>query len=63
MEEYEKLYDQIQEVTNNALLFCGFQKLMGENSKKTAELLDKLMEAATEFADVAHELEEHFAWD
>ena len=30
---------------------------------KTRELLEKLKSCASELADVAHELEEHLAWD
>lgn len=32
-------------------------------STKTRELLEKLNSCASELADVAHELEEHLAWD
>lgn len=62
--EYEKLYDEIQNVTNNINNFCGFAKMEGSTSDEyTLQLMDKLSELSSELSDTAHELEEHLAWD
>lgn len=59
---YEELYEKVQEITNNIIMFCGFKQLEGCD-QKTNELLGKLIDAASEFSNAAHEVEEHFAWD
>jgi predicted translin family RNA/ssDNA-binding protein len=60
--EYEQLYDKIIDVTNNVHTYCG--KMYFENKNpKTSELLQKLSDAATNLHEIAHELEEHLAWD
>jgi hypothetical protein len=62
--EYEKLYDEIQDVTNNINNFCGFARMNGSTSDEyTLQLMDKLSELSSELSDTAHELEEHLAWD
>ena len=62
--EYEKLYDEIQNVTNNINNFCGFAKMKGSTSDEyTLQLMNKLSELSSELSDTAHELEEHLAWD
>ena len=62
--EYEKLYDEIQDVTNNINNFCGFAKMEGSISDEyTLQLMDKLTELSSELSNTAHELEEHLAWD
>lgn len=62
--EYEKLYDEIQNVTNNINNFCGLAKMEGSTSDEyTLQLMDKLSELSSELSDTAHELEEHLAWD
>ena len=62
--EYEKLYDEIQNVTNNINNFFFFFKMEGSTSDEyTLQLMDKLSELSSELSDTAHELEEHLAWD
>ena len=61
--DYEKLYEQIQDVTNGISNFCGFSILTGTVSGKTLQLIDRLNELSGELSDAAHELEEHLAWD
>lgn len=62
--DYEKLYDEIQDVTNKILNFCGFSKASGSvTDEYSLKLIDKLAELSSELSNTAHELEEHFAWD
>lgn len=62
MANFEELYDQIGDVTNDTINFVGM-KLMNGASSKTAELMYELKECAIKFKNAAHELEEHLAWD
>ena len=62
--EYERLYDGIQSVTNDIFTFVGF-KLMSNDivNEQTKILFESLSNAASNLADIAHEVEEHLAWD
>lgn len=61
---YEKLYEEIQDVTNKIENFCGFSKVLGLVADKySLELIDKLAKLSSELSNTAHELEEHLAWD
>ena len=62
--DYEKLYEEIQSVTNKVTNFVGFSLLLNESAdEKTKELLRSLSDAASKISDIAHEVEEHLAWD
>ena len=61
--EYENLYDQIQDITNNVMLFVGKLEMTDALNERTKTLLASLKDAASKFSDIAHEVEEHFAWD
>ena len=63
MTEYEKLYDEIQEVMNKIDNFCGMEKMKGTADKKTIELCTTMMQQSCALSNTAHELEEHLAWD
>jgi hypothetical protein len=64
MEGYEKLYDKIQDVTNEMNRFFGLAILnsvpMDEHTK---ELVEKMENLSRELSETSHELEEHLAWD
>lgn len=62
--EYEQLYENIQSLTNEISNFVGF-KIMGNEiaSEQTKELLNSLADAASHLSNIAHEVEEHLAWD
>ena len=62
-EEYERLYDKITEVTNEVIVFCGGTKFAGGLTDAESDMLTRLMARAGELQEVAHEVEEHFAWD
>lgn len=62
--EYEQLYDKVQDVTNDILNFCGEANSEGWFSDgMTNQLLSRFSEAASQLSDIAHEIEEHLAWD
>jgi hypothetical protein len=62
--EYEKLYDEIQSVTNNINNFCGFSIMNNSISDEYAvKLMKQMQDLASKLSDTAHELEEHLAWD
>jgi hypothetical protein len=62
--EYEQLYDKIQDVTNDIANFCGEANMEGWFSDgMTNQLLSRFSEAASQLSDIAHEIEEHLAWD
>lgn len=62
--EYEQLYDKVQDVTNDILNFCGETNSEGWFSDgMTNQLLSRFSEAASQLSDIAHEIEEHLAWD
>lgn len=64
MNEYEQLYDQIQEVTNNINNYVGLQEMLGtKRDKHTINLHKRLKELSAKMSETAHELEEHLAWD
>ena len=62
--EYEKLYDEIQNTTNNINNFCGFSIMDDSTTDEyTIKLMEELQDLASKLSNVAHELEEHLAWD
>ena len=62
--EYEQLYDKVQDITNDIVNFCGEANLEGWFSDgMTNQLLSRFSEAASQLSDIAHEIEEHLAWD
>ena len=62
--EYEQLYDKIQEVSNEVTNFCGRFALEDTPlAPQTKMLMDRLSNVVSEMSDIAHELEEHLAWD
>ena len=60
--EFEMLYDKVQEVTNEVMMFCGLNK-SEDLDYRTNELMDLLADFANNLSNTAHELEEHLAWD
>ena len=63
MENYEELYDKIQEVTTQTMNYCGNILMESVKGKRTQFLLHELQKSAGAFSDIAHELEEHLAFD
>jgi len=61
-EYFEKLYDEIRDVTNKVGLECS-PILHPEWSEKTKEMMEELINLSNAFATMAHEIEEHLAWD
>lgn len=62
--EYEELYDKIQDTVNEVITFVGGLKFENKvNNDVTMKLLEQLDECATSLSNIAHELEEHLAWD
>ena len=63
--EYSELYDNIQDVTNDVILFCGIAEMTTSpnQSKYKKEIMKKMSSLATELSNVAHELNEHLTWD
>lgn len=60
---FEELYDKIQDVTNETMNFCAPMAAQSERDERTQQLMDELSDIANRFSNVAHELEEHLAWD
>ena len=61
--KYEELYSKIQDTANAVYNFVGDVKMEGEIPTATEKRLAKLLDAAAELSNAAHELEEHLAWD
>ena len=62
--EYEQLYDNIQSVTNDISNFVGWKLMNNEViNEQTKMLFDSLADAASKLSNIAHEVEEHLAWD
>lgn len=63
--KYGVLYDDIQDLTSRVIAFCGNACLHGEGkvSKGTIARLNALSDAVSKVSTVAHELNEHLAWD
>ena len=63
--EYNELYDKIQDVTNDVVVYCGLQQMTTNpnQNKYKHGLLEKMSSLASKLSDVAHELNEHLAWD
>lgn len=63
MNEYEQLYDEIQDLSNKIDNFCWSMKIENENKQATLDRVRRLEDASRDLSNAAHELEEHFAWD
>lgn len=62
MSKYEKLYDEIISVCAKTTEFCGENIFESDDEAEIARYR-KLRDAVENLHDVAHELEEHLAWD
>ena len=63
--DFENLYDDIVELTDSIREYC-LNKLMTaptEQETDNGERYRELLAASDTLHDVAHELEEHLAWD
>lgn len=60
--DYEGLYDQIQDVTNEIMNTCS-PMFTEEFNEETREMFRELCDIAVKLSDKAHLLEEHLAWD
>lgn len=63
MNEYEQLYDEIQDLSNKIDNFCWSMKIENENKQATLDRVRRLEDASRDLSNAAHELEEHLAWD
>ena len=63
MNEYEQLYDEIQDLSNKIDNFCWSMKMENENKQATLDRVRRLEDASRDLSNAAHELEEHLAWD
>lgn len=62
--EYQPVYDSIQDVSNDIRNFCGFAKMNGKTTDEvTIKLIDRLTLLASEISNVAKELGDHMVWD
>ena len=59
----ETMYDEIRDTDNRITNVCGFARLNGDLDEKSLALMEKIIELSSQMSDVAHELEEHLAWD
>lgn len=60
---YEKLYDEIQDLSNKIDNFCWTMKIDESLKQETLERVSRLEIASRDLSNAAHELEEHLAWD
>lgn len=60
---YEKLYDEIQELSNKIDNYCWIMKIDEATKQDTLERVRRLEDASRDLSNAAHELEEHLAWD
>lgn len=58
MEDFNKLYDEIQDVTNRTIMYAGWEQMNGNSQN----LLQKVKDAATTLSNAAHLLHEEMAW-
>lgn len=63
MNEYEELYDQIQDLSNKVDMYCWTMKMDESLKQETLERVKRLENASRDLSNAAHELEEHLAWD
>lgn len=63
MNEYEQLYDEIQDLSHKIDNFCWSMKIENENKQATLDRVRRLEDASRDLSNAAHELEEHLAWD
>ena len=61
MNEFEALYDKIGNLTAEVVMYCGEKMMTAPEEEKPR--YRKLIAVAEKFHDVAHEMEEHLAWD
>ena len=59
----EAMYDEIRDTDNRITNVCGFAYMNTDLDDKSVSLMEKIMELSSQMSDVAHELEEHLAWD
>lgn len=59
--DFERLYDEIITMTGNVESYCSGKLMTGPEEEKWR--YRELMEASSRLHNVAHELEEHLAWD
>lgn len=60
--DFEKLYDEIISVCAKTTEFCG-ERIFETDDEVEIARYRKLRDAVENLHDVAHELEEHLAWD
>lgn len=62
--EFFELYEKISSLTNEINLWCGENILNGNyDLDKTLVFLRGVAEKSEELKDIAHQFDEHLAWD
>ena len=63
MKKYEEIYDDVISVTAEINEFCSTLLFEGKIPERTREIVEKLQSTQSDLHEIAHELEEHLAWD
>ncbi len=64
LNDFDKIYSSIQDVTNDINMCIGMEKLTNSNLKKeTLERMNHVKHLSNELSTTAHELIEHLTWD